>query len=40
MTEARQGPSGPTTYYYHLDRLGTPRMITNDARILVAKHTY
>ena len=35
-----QGPSAITTYHYHLDHLGTPRMITDNAGVLVAKHTY
>ena len=29
-----------TTYHYHLDHLGTPRLITDNAGVLVAKHTY
>jgi RHS repeat-associated protein len=35
-----QSTSGPTTYHYHLDHLGTPRMITANGGVLVAKHTY
>jgi RHS repeat-associated protein len=35
-----QSSSGPTTYHYHLDHLGTPRMITASGGLLVAKHTY
>jgi RHS repeat-associated protein len=35
-----QSTSGPTTYHYHLDHLGTPRMITASSGVLVAKHTY
>lgn len=35
-----QSASGPTTYHYHLDHLGTPRMITGNGGVLVAKHTY
>jgi RHS repeat-associated protein len=32
--------SGPATYHYHLDHLGTPRMITTNGGALVAKHAY
>jgi RHS repeat-associated protein len=35
-----QTASGPTTYHYHLDQLGTPRLITGNGGVLVAKHAY
>ncbi|HEV7426701.1 MAG TPA: RHS repeat-associated core domain-containing protein, partial [Thermoanaerobaculia bacterium] len=35
-----QTASGPTTYHYHLDHLGTPRLITGNGGSLVAKHAY
>ena len=35
-----QGTSSLTTYHYHLDHLGTPRLITGSGGSLVAKHTY
>jgi RHS repeat-associated protein len=34
------GSSSTTTYHYHLDHLGTPRLVTRDGGILVGKHTY
>jgi RHS repeat-associated protein len=34
------GFSTPKTYHYHLDHLGTPRMITTDNGIVVSNHTY
>jgi len=30
----------PVTWHYHLDHLGTPRRITNDADAVVGSHTY
>jgi RHS repeat-associated protein len=30
----------PTTYHYHLDHLGTPRMITADGGTVVSQHNY
>jgi RHS repeat-associated protein len=35
-----QNSSGLATYHYHLDHLGTPRMITASGGVLVAKHAY
>ncbi|MBV9185818.1 MAG: hypothetical protein JO093_09345, partial [Acidobacteria bacterium] len=32
--------SPTTTYHYHLDHLGTPRLVTDGNHILVGKHTY
>jgi RHS repeat-associated protein len=34
------GFSTSTTYHYHLDHLGTPRMITTDNGIVVSSHPY
>jgi RHS repeat-associated protein len=35
------GSTSPTTtYHYHLDHLGTPRLVTDGNHILVSKHTY
>jgi RHS repeat-associated protein len=40
LASVSQSSSGPTTYHYHLDHLGTPRMITGNGGILVGKHAY
>jgi RHS repeat-associated protein len=40
LASVSQTASGPTTYHYHLDHLGTPRLITRDGGVLVAKHSY
>ena len=34
------GSSTPTTYHYHLDHLGTPRRITDDANRIIGVHDY
>ena len=35
------GSTSPTTtYHYHLDHLGTPRLVTKELGVLVGKHTY
>ena len=34
------GATTPTTYHYHLDHLGTPRQITDDANRIVGTHHY
>src|ERR1700756_2773239 len=34
------GSSATTTYHYHLDHLGTPRLVTREGGILVGKHAY
>ena len=34
------GASTPTTYHYHLDHLGSPRMITRDGGTVVSMHNY
>jgi RHS repeat-associated core domain len=35
------GTTSPTTtYHYHLDHLGTPRLVTDGNHIFVGKHTY
>jgi RHS repeat-associated protein len=40
LASVSQSASGPTTYHYHLDHLGTPRLITREGGVLVGKHTY
>src|SRR5258706_442028 len=40
MASVFQGPSGITTYHYHLDHLGTPRLVTDSNGFLVGKHVY
>jgi len=36
-----QGTISPTTtYHYHLDHLGTPRLVTKELGVLVGKHAY
>ncbi len=32
--------SSITTYHYHLDHLGTPRQVTDDAKTIVGRHSY
>jgi RHS repeat-associated protein len=32
--------SAITTYHYHLDHLGTPRQVTDDAKMIVGRHSY
>jgi RHS repeat-associated protein len=32
--------SPTTTYHYHLDHLGTPRLVTKEFGVLVGQHTY
>jgi len=39
-TSIPAGSSSPVTYHYHLNHLGTPRMITRDAGIVVSNHNY
>ena len=34
------GFSTPATYHYHLDHLGTPRLITRDGGTIVSSHSY
>ena len=34
------GATTPTTYHYHLDHLGSPRQITDDANRIVGTHHY
>jgi RHS repeat-associated protein len=34
------GSPGTTTYHYHMDHLGTPRLVTADGGVIVGKHTY
>ena len=34
------GSITPTTYHYHLDHLGTPRRVTDDANRIVGVHNY
>jgi RHS repeat-associated protein len=35
------GSTSPTkTYHFHLDHLGTPRLVTKELGVLVGKHTY
>jgi uncharacterized protein RhaS with RHS repeats len=29
-----------STYHYHLDHLGTPRQVTDDAKMIVGRHSY
>jgi RHS repeat-associated protein len=40
LAAVSQTASGPTTYHYHLDHLGTPRLITGTGGVLIAKHAY
>jgi RHS repeat-associated protein len=39
-TSIPAGYSSPVTYHYHLNHLGTPRMITRDGGVVVSNHTY
>ena len=34
------GATAPSTYHYHLDHLGTPRRITDDANRIIGVHDY
>jgi RHS repeat-associated protein len=40
MASVFQGPSAITTYHYHLDHLGTPRLVTDSNGLLIGKHVY
>jgi RHS repeat-associated protein len=40
LAAVSQTASGPTTYHYHLDHLGTPLLITGNGGFLIAKHAY
>jgi RHS repeat-associated protein len=40
MASVFQAPSGITTYHYHLDHLGTPRLVTDSNGFLAGKHVY
>jgi RHS repeat-associated protein len=39
-TSIPAGYSSPVTYHYHLNHLGTPRLITRDNGIVVSNHNY
>jgi RHS repeat-associated protein len=38
ITSGSMSPT--TTYHYHLDHLGTPRLVTKELGVLVGKHSY
>jgi RHS repeat-associated protein len=40
VTENRLPTGGEATYHYHLDHLGTPRLVTDGNGVKVATHTY
>ena len=39
-TESRTGPNARVSYHYHLDHLGTPRLVTSGTGARVSTHTY
>src|SRR5262249_40753134 len=40
LATVSQNGATTATYHYHLDHLGTPRVITTDNGVIVGKHTY